>query len=917
MGYLDCAPIDVAKAPYEDALDYLPRDACATYEYAYVGSLDDAMAPSLSVLGFTSSRKWSQDTRVVDAILGLHPSGIVPTTMLQLDARDGLVPPTAWANALPRRLDATLRDHFVWGSAPLTPVLSHVMIHGPASATARLEPITRAPASVGTLLLTFPSYVEGGALSVAFEAATTTSVCSDCLSSTFAIAVAHRAATIAMAPISAGHAVVAVFDLVGGAAPSSPISEGVRAAIAALVAVGAKPPRTYPLVGYGIRPQFAFTTFQDLPSGSRDRAFAHALIASEMYDVAIVHYTDDGDAPFVIAQATMHPSSRLPSECALALRGRSVPAFLHTVNVGDLRRSGDHRRTSLVFWHKAHRPYVLGLPVALDVFATTSATIATRRCLVDAMLGYLEQAARERNATTRYNSSAKTWACTAALGHLVLAVGDVRLVEELWEPLDFFVAPTHLALMAPSMHATIQRFGTYALFPLLEYILRWWTTRWSSFAVGCQLLASFAGVSVAPLCLPLSIPGARASIVSAYAVLMDLTLVERNPTNSTRASLAAIICDGSRLAAYVKDEKHRLQTLVQSQPALFHPQTVLAPALETLLPNRLLWCETLLLATVHVAPMDATPSNLMTVPDATCVLRVLHSIHALDAPMLQALVTLWGALALDTIAMFLAALEEDVLVGLETSVLAVVTTTTLEAIQNNLAKETASWRAMAKSTARVLLSAQLTSSSAATMTFDVFLASIVGAVGDVMALHEAFVWPLLQDATAIGLSLRGQKTLAFAMLRVLPTYKTEDELPLLTSDMAITDVVLEPCCRACRRFEAFLRSSTRAQWALAWYAESPTTLCDKLAAMAQLLATRLSCSIDHHATYLNVRVATFVKRHAMVLEARHHEVERQQRTRTLVMLLGDEHDKRKMTSHDQGDEAAMPAAKRQKLSTCS
>ncbi|KDO19470.1 hypothetical protein SPRG_14653 [Saprolegnia parasitica CBS 223.65] len=903
MGDLDCAPIDVAKAPYEDALDCLPRDACATYEYAYVGGLDDAMAPSLSVLGFTSSRKWSQDTRVVDDILGLHPSGIVPTTMLQLDARDDLAPPTAWASALPCFLDATLRDHFVWGSAPVTPVLSHVMIHGPASTTARLEPIARAPASVGTLLLTFPSYVEGGALSVAFEAATTTSGHSDCLSSTFAIVVAHRAATIAMAPISAGHAVVAVFDLVGATAPSSPISEGVHAAIAALVA-------------------FSFTTFQDLPSGSRDRAFAHALIASELYDVAIVHYTDDddpsglnnGDAPFVIARATMHPDSRLPSECALALRGQAVPAFLHTVNVGDLRRSGDHRRTSLVFWHKAHRPYVLGLKTALDVFATTSATISTRRCLVDHMLGYLEQTARERQSPARYNSSAETWACTAALGHLVLAVGDVRLVETLWEPLEFFVAPTHLALMAPSMHATIQRFGTYALFPLLEYVLRWWTTRWSSLAVGCQLLASFAGVSVAPLCPPLSIPGARASIVSAYAVLMDLSVTKRSATNSTRASLAAIICDGSRLAAYVNDEKHRLQTLVQSQPALFHPQTVLAPALDTLLPDRLLWCETLLLATVHVTLMEATPSNLVTVPDATRVLRVLHSIHALDAPMLQALVTLWGALALDAIAGFLAALEEDVLVGLETSVLAVVTTTTLEAIQNNLAKATASWRAMAKSTARVLLLAQHTSSSAATSTFDVFLAAILKAVGDVMALHEAFVWPLLQDAAAIGLSLRGQKTLASAMLPVLPTYKTEDELPLLASDMAISDVVLEPCCRDCRRFEAFLRSSTRTQWVLAWYAEPTTTLCDKLAAMAQLLAMRLSCSIDHHATYRNVRVATFVKRHAMVLETRHHEVERRQRTRTLVMLLGDEHDTRQMTSHDQGDEAAMPAAKRQKLS---
>ncbi|EQC39044.1 hypothetical protein SDRG_03997 [Saprolegnia diclina VS20] len=156
----------------------------------------------------------------------------------------------------------------------------------------------------------------------------------------------------------------------------------------------------------------------------------------------------------------------------------------------------------------------------------------------------------------------------------------------------------------------------------------------------------------------------------------------------------------------------------------------------------------------------------MTAPDASLVLRVLHSIHALNGATLQALVTLWGAMALDAIATFLIALDADA-VGLEASVLAVVTTTTLQAIQTIMEKETALWRVMASSTARVLLAVQYTSS----IILDTYLAAIVKAVGDTNALHDACVWPLLQDATAIGLSLSGQRTLASVMLNVLPTYE--------------------------------------------------------------------------------------------------------------------------------------------------
>ncbi|KDO26924.1 hypothetical protein SPRG_07638 [Saprolegnia parasitica CBS 223.65] len=401
MPDLDCAPMDPASAPYEDALESIPRDACATFEYAYMGRLDDAMAPGLVLAAFPGRRKWSQDARVLDAVLANHPSGILPSTSLQQDnGRDP--PPTMWTLGLGR----TLTDHFAWGSNNVVAVLSHVAIRRPASDAAPLEPLLRDRNSAGTLLVSLPTYLEGGALSVHFNGARTVSDNDHRVCSTYSVTVAHRAATLAMAPIMAGHAVVAVYDLVGDSAMSastSPISPGVLAAIAMLTTIATAPPTKYPLLGFGIRPSYTFTTFDDLGSGSQERAFVHALVATEMYDVAMVHYLpvpadDDDTGPFVIARAALHPSLGLPSSCALALRGRLVPAFLCSVRVEDLRRSRDYRSTSLVFWHKVHRPIVLGFEAATDALATTPEK-PMRRDLVEGLLEHYVDACDAMAAT--------------------------------------------------------------------------------------------------------------------------------------------------------------------------------------------------------------------------------------------------------------------------------------------------------------------------------------------------------------------------------------------------------------------------------------------------------------------------------------------------------------------------------------
>ncbi|EQC26440.1 hypothetical protein SDRG_15721 [Saprolegnia diclina VS20] len=132
MGDLVCARLDPAMALYEEALRSISRDACATYKYAYMRRLDDAMEQGLILVDLPGRRKWSQDARVLDLLLANHPSGILPSTSLQLD--DGRDPSTTmWTPVLPPGLDRTLHDHFARGSTNVLPVLSHVAIRRPAS----------------------------------------------------------------------------------------------------------------------------------------------------------------------------------------------------------------------------------------------------------------------------------------------------------------------------------------------------------------------------------------------------------------------------------------------------------------------------------------------------------------------------------------------------------------------------------------------------------------------------------------------------------------------------------------------------------------------------------------------------------------------------------------------------------------
>ncbi|KDO26925.1 hypothetical protein SPRG_07639 [Saprolegnia parasitica CBS 223.65] len=147
-------------------------------------------------------------------------------------------------------------------------------------------------------------------------------------------------------------------------------------------------------------------------------------------------------------------------------------------------------------------------------------------------------------------------------------------------------------------------------------------------------------------------------------------------------------------------------------------------------------------------------------------------------------------------------------------------------------------------------------------------------------------------------------------------------LPVLATDdrdarsLAITNVVLTPCCRGCRRFEAFLKSPTDSEWHIEWYEDSRRTWCATLEAFAAHLPMRLEVAITSHAIYPNVCVATFRKR----LDNRDddpEEVRPGHRARTLAKIarlreyLGEQN---KHTSDDDGADKDGPPTKRVKPS---
>lgn len=183
----------------------------------------------------------------------------------------------------------------------------------------------------------------------------------------------------------------------------------------------------------------------------------------------------------------------------------------------------------------------------------------------------------------------------------------------------------------------------------------WKRDAWSSVAIGCRLLASLAGVSLSPLCPRLARPYARAAIVEAQIILLAPIKIER--VGSTPELMCGLLGDGLRLDAYVNDLEYRLPTLVTSYAALFHPQSVVAPALHALLPTRVPWCEALLCSRIHVDPIGEAYSCIVDAETARVVLHVLQTIGVLDALTLQALTTMWGDVTVDALAAFLEAID--------------------------------------------------------------------------------------------------------------------------------------------------------------------------------------------------------------------------------------------------------------------
>ncbi|KDO32079.1 hypothetical protein SPRG_03298 [Saprolegnia parasitica CBS 223.65] len=561
-----------------------------------------------------------------------YPSGVVPAQDV-LRGHD-VQNPQPWRDVLPVTIDKTLRGNFM--TCDLTPVLSHLAVAS-ASSAPRLTPTLSAPNSFGALLVVMPTSHRGGQVTFNVKGFSTPMAA---IATSASYAAVHRGATILMSPVTAGHVVIAVFDLVGKRPldEAPPLSPEFEATVAALVDAAAAP-AAHSMIGFAVRPEVDLGFF-DLSHHTRhDGAFLAALLESKVFDVALVVMRpcdEVENAPLEILHGTMHPALGLAPDAMKGCCSTWLPAFLGDVCVEELARP--RVKTCLVFWPTAHRSRALGADVAVFSLGSIADAGLRRQCVEDA-LDVMDHTAPQDFLCDGLGPYDGNGGCFFRdLGRGLNDVGDGGLVARFWTSNITQMCDKDRSLFASTVHRALELFGADALMPALEALLSGMTTSWFGFASGVRLLAGLAGVSDNAVCLRL--PLARVDELRLYTALFAEPPSQPRymPGECCKELLQATLLDAVRLEAYLGDGAmpSRLAAIVAFNTREFHPWTVLAPVVLTLAPARLTWCDELLRATATTCEVPWSPSDR----DVANVLRALDAMDALDVPTFKRLMTM-------------------------------------------------------------------------------------------------------------------------------------------------------------------------------------------------------------------------------------------------------------------------------------
>ncbi|EQC39394.1 hypothetical protein SDRG_03596 [Saprolegnia diclina VS20] len=270
-------PPSDAKAAYEAVATQLKTlrltTAVDTFELPY------RVAPRLYVDTLRKALAWPLAVHEVDqlAVAYTLSPGVVllPAMSVRVDNTN------AWRKTL-ARVETVVRD-VLSPTSPFRLALAHVAFDATGS-SACLTPALRPPHTIGTVVISLPTFHGGGDVmfadgrSYCTQHATTTHVC----------AVFAPNANYLIEPMTYGRRVTLVYHVV---AATDPVKANIDAATATLQSLAAAP--SHALNVFALRPT-APTSPGVEGLAPDDRAFADALVETDVYDVALINKAHPG-----------------------------------------------------------------------------------------------------------------------------------------------------------------------------------------------------------------------------------------------------------------------------------------------------------------------------------------------------------------------------------------------------------------------------------------------------------------------------------------------------------------------------------------------------------------------------------------------------------------------------------------------
>ena len=414
---------------------------------------------------------------------------------------------SAWHKTL-ARIEPIVRD-VLSPTSSFKLALAHVALDATGS-SACLTPASRPPHTIGTVVISLPTLHRGG--NVTFAGGRHRSFCTQHAVTTHVCAVFAPDANYLIAPMAYGRRVMLVYHVV---ASNDPAKTTFKAATAMLQSLATAPSHELNVLGLRLTTPIASLRFENLAPDNR--AFADALVATDVYDVVLFdHAKYEAETGSKVQAATI--AMRLPDSISKNVCNVTVDAILFSNRRVDARRM---QGQWLIFWRKSFRVQLADPASVVETLVAAVAPGAVHS--IETLLG-----------------QSHLWSLVEALLHRPPDVSmeisqSVELMNTLCETL-FYLHDCDLVVhcmrqhwshidvlqTAPWVPRFCAAFGWESLGPAILCMLRRWCTTTAGISASYELVVSLAGVSHQPICEPVSQPYVAELYLDARALLLDV-----------------------------------------------------------------------------------------------------------------------------------------------------------------------------------------------------------------------------------------------------------------------------------------------------------------------------------------------------------------------------------------------------------